>query len=144
MVMIYIAGPYRAPTELEVERNVRRAVALGQYAARRGYTPIVPHAMGRMGVYGPDDVPSTHELAIRCGTAVAREVTALWAIQRDDGTLSEGTALEVEAAQRRARIRQQTWDRWCVEAYIDGYPLRLWAGETGPDSSGHEAGLDAG
>jgi hypothetical protein len=44
---IYVAGPYRAATQLEVDRNIERAEHLGQLVSRMGGVPVIPHSMYR-------------------------------------------------------------------------------------------------
>lgn len=43
--LIYIAGPFRGPTPLEVRRNVEAARDLGLRVAEAGGYPIIPHTM---------------------------------------------------------------------------------------------------
>lgn len=43
--LIYIAGPFRAPTPYEVRLNVERARDLGLCVARLGGYPVIPHTM---------------------------------------------------------------------------------------------------
>ncbi|HRR83297.1 MAG TPA: DUF1937 family protein [Planctomycetota bacterium] len=58
-LVIYIAGPYRAPSAKEISENVRRAEAVGQEILRRGHVALCPHSM-------------THDWDI--GTGIADEV----------------------------------------------------------------------
>jgi hypothetical protein len=43
MKVVYIAGPYRAPSEYEVVQNIRRAEALALEVWRAGAAAICPH-----------------------------------------------------------------------------------------------------
>jgi len=43
--LIYIAGPFRGPTPLDVRRNVEAARDLGLCVAAAGGYPVVPHMM---------------------------------------------------------------------------------------------------
>ena len=61
MKLIYIAGPYRAPTRWEEERNVRAAEALGYAVAQIGHFPVIPHANTRP--YFSDAQPGAFWLA---------------------------------------------------------------------------------
>lgn len=45
MKLIYIAGPFRAPTAWGIAENVRAAERVGLDVARLGAFPIIPHAM---------------------------------------------------------------------------------------------------
>lgn len=58
-LVIYVAGPYRAPSAKEISENVRRAEAVGQEILRRGHVALCPHSM-------------THDWDI--GTGLADEV----------------------------------------------------------------------
>lgn len=128
--LAYIAGPYAAGTPAEVAVNVHRAVALGHLAALCGHAPVVPHAMGAMGVYGDPSERGgvSRALALRCGRDLAEAVGAaggaLWVIEHDGGSLSAGTAIELDAFRRgrdreigRAgmpseRVLRQGWAAW--------------------------------
>lgn len=44
MILVYIAGPFSAPTREGVEANILAANRLGVEVARRGYMPVIPHA----------------------------------------------------------------------------------------------------
>jgi hypothetical protein len=45
MKLLYIAGPFRGPTPLDVRRNVERARDLGLEVAKCGAYPVIPHTM---------------------------------------------------------------------------------------------------
>lgn len=45
MPLIYVAGPFRGPTPLDVRRNVEAARDLGLHVARCGAYPVIPHTM---------------------------------------------------------------------------------------------------
>lgn len=70
MKLIYIAGPYRAPTRWQEEQNVRVAEAIGYKVARLGAYPVIPHSNTRP--YFADAQPGefwldgTLELLRRC------------------------------------------------------------------------------
>ncbi len=42
--LIYVAGPFSAPTREGVEEHIARAVAVGIEVARLGAMPVIPHA----------------------------------------------------------------------------------------------------
>jgi hypothetical protein len=44
-LVIYIAGPYRAATQEDIDANVQRAAAVGQELLRRGHVVVCPHTM---------------------------------------------------------------------------------------------------
>lgn len=46
--VIYVAGPYRARTRWEIEKNIRRAEEFGfRLAEEFGVVPLIPHTMYR-------------------------------------------------------------------------------------------------
>lgn len=47
MKLVYIAGPFRAPTPWEIECNIREAEAAALEVARAGFVPVCPHTMYR-------------------------------------------------------------------------------------------------
>lgn len=58
-LVIYIAGPYRAPSAKQISENVRAAEAVGQELLRRGHVVICPHSMTHdwdIGTGIPDEV----------------------------------------------------------------------------------------
>ena len=104
-MLVYVAGPYAAPTVLEIAANVARAIEVCRVHAEADFTVISPHAHGWGGVYGTiiDDgsAAPSRARALANGLALAVLVAVnggkLVAISRDDGTLSPGTQAEVDA-----------------------------------------------
>ena len=47
MKLIYIAGPYRAKSPFEQNRNIAEAELMAQYYWKRGYAVICPHLNSR-------------------------------------------------------------------------------------------------
>lgn len=45
--VVYIAGPFRAPTPWDLEQNIRRAEEVALEVARAGAMPLCPHANTR-------------------------------------------------------------------------------------------------
>jgi len=45
--LVYIAGPYRAPTRFETEANIHAAESYGIEVAKMGAYPVIPHANTR-------------------------------------------------------------------------------------------------
>ena len=43
-LLIYVAGPYRAPTAWQREQNIHRARVWGMALAKAGAYPVIPHA----------------------------------------------------------------------------------------------------
>jgi hypothetical protein len=139
--VVYVAGPYAAATPAEVAVNVDRAIAVGRLAVLRRRAPIVPHAQGWLGVFGAADEsePGVRQAALRSAAAVARTVGEVlgefWAIEREDGTLSDGTAHELEAYVRGAEsfgvshrraldgVIRRAWWRWAADLEAEGIGL---------------------
>lgn len=72
--LAYVAGPYRAPTRYQVERNIRAAEDMGYRIALLGAYPVIPHSNTR-GYFedaGPAELwlGGTLELMRRCDAAV--------------------------------------------------------------------------
>lgn len=44
MLIIYVAGPFRAPTAWGIAENIRAAERVGLMVARAGAMPLIPHA----------------------------------------------------------------------------------------------------
>jgi hypothetical protein len=126
---VYIAAPYGAGSESEIRRNVARAVALGRLAASLGLAPIVPHAIGWLGVHGTRDESDmgARVIAIESGCAIASLVGTggglLWLLARPDGTLSPGCMSERAAYWQSYRsmfgedppeslILRRRWEGW--------------------------------
>ena len=91
--VVYIAGPFRAPSAWEIEQNIRRAEALALEVWRAGITAICPHTNTRFyqGA-APDEVWLEGDLEIlrRCDAVL---LTEGW----DE---SAGTLAEVAEAKR--------------------------------------------
>ena len=43
--IVFVAGPYSAPTKAGVEANIERAIEIGRRLFEKGYYPIVPHLL---------------------------------------------------------------------------------------------------
>jgi hypothetical protein len=52
--IIYVAGPYRAPTEAQVQANIEKARDAAQELWRKGYAVICPHMNSAHMGYGND------------------------------------------------------------------------------------------
>jgi hypothetical protein len=93
VLIIYIAGPFRAATHWQIKRNILRAEELGILVAEAGAMPFIPHAnTGSFhGLLSEDFwLDGTLELLRRCdGVALVRG----W-------ELSMGATAERQEAQR--------------------------------------------
>lgn len=87
MKLIYIIGPYSAPTPWQVEQNVRWAEELAMSVARSGAMPVCPHTNTRF-FHGTLDeefwYAGTMEMLRRCDAVI--EVTLH---RRSKGVLAE-------------------------------------------------------
>jgi nucleoside 2-deoxyribosyltransferase len=87
MKLVYIAGPYRAPTTWGVDQNIHRAREIGAIVAGLGAYPIIPHSNTAHMDGAADDVlwlAGTLELMRRCDAVV---VAPRW--ERSTGTRAE-------------------------------------------------------
>lgn len=91
MRVIYVAGPFRAPTPEGIEANIRNAEELGKRVAKLGVSTIIPHANTR-NFHGEFDedfmLESTLALAMLCDAMI---LVPKW-------ELSQGTRGEIRAA----------------------------------------------
>jgi hypothetical protein len=107
---VYIAGPFTG----EPVRNTTRACELARHAVSLGYAPFVPHALGFLGVYLPEE--DMYERAMDCCLSLLHHLAEadgaeLWVILRDDGSPSPGVARELEAWDG-AEPTRRTWAEW--------------------------------
>lgn len=68
----YIAGPYRGPTQRDIENNVDRICRLAGDVAALGIAPVVPHAIGWMvsGGFAAPNPELTDEFWLRATEAM--------------------------------------------------------------------------
>lgn len=73
MKLIYIAGPFSAENDIEIEANIIRAERLGEAVRQAGAFPVIPHANGRafkhLGTY-TYWIEGTLELMKRCDAVI--------------------------------------------------------------------------
>jgi hypothetical protein len=43
--LVFVTGPYSAPTKAGIEANIREAIEIGRRLFQKGYYPIVPHLL---------------------------------------------------------------------------------------------------
>jgi len=72
MILVYVAGPYRAKTAWEIECNIHRARSVGVEVARLGMMPVIPHANTAHFDVAPDEfwLEGTLELMRRCDALI--------------------------------------------------------------------------
>jgi hypothetical protein len=136
--VIYIAGAFNAPTPEEREANVEAAKAAGLPVAALGAMPFIPHA-NTGHYYGA--LPESFwkrgclELVARCD--------ALYVYNEQHVRTSDGTAAEVEAANRLRRpvfSDLATLAEWLAQTSgLDGPPRRFerWMHNPGGGYSFH-------
>ena len=128
MKLVYVAGPYRAPTVWGVEKNVQAA----QHAAAHvltvpGLYPVVPHLNTRhMDGHAPDEVflAGTMEMLRRCDAVL---VLGTW-------TDSAGAKAEVEEA---VRLGLPVLYAWGDESWSAG-----WLADLAKMPAGYRVGDD--
>lgn len=108
IVRVYIAGPFAGPSPTVRAWNVARASLLGRLALECGHAPVVVHPSIAAGAYDAD--PAQRERGLRAALEVMRGCDALWALLRDDGTMSSGTAKEWREFDGKAE--GLTWAGW--------------------------------
>ena len=110
MKVVYIAGPYRAPTAWGIAQNVRAAEEVGLECALLGAMPLIPHTISAH-MHGELDeqfwIEGTLELLRRCDAVV---LVPGW-------TGSEGTRGEIAEATRLALPVLRPSE---LEAWLDG------------------------
>lgn len=93
LIVVYVAGPYRAITVWQVECNIHRAREVGIEVARAGFMPLVPHA----NTAHYDGIQSD-EFWLRGTMELLRRADAVMLVP--GWVKSEGTRLEIEEANR--------------------------------------------
>jgi nucleoside 2-deoxyribosyltransferase len=89
--VIYIAGPFRAPTAWQIEQNVRHAETLALEVWRRGAAALCPHTNSRF-YHGE----GSDEIFLEGGLELLRRSDAL--ILVDHWQHSAGTKAEIDLA----------------------------------------------
>lgn len=112
--LAYIAGPFNEPSETIRAWHVSRARLLARLALATGYAPIVVHGEIEAGTYGDDSDPEQRARGMAASAAICRGVLStpeavLWALLRDDGSMSAGTLAEWALASDGT---QTTWNGW--------------------------------
>lgn len=159
--IVYIIAPFAACDGRTEQQNVIRAVALGSLALSRGCIPFVPHvAISCPALSLPDADRIARETGLDLVSALGRLAEEApdvlghaWIIERDDGTLSPGSALEVERG--RFKVQRRTWADWrpffeaddlmaLYDAATKGEPFARWPGDPVqlPDEAGRFFAID--
>jgi len=111
VIVVYVAGAYKAPTSWQREQNVRRAENAALEIAKLGASPLCPHTNTRFfeGECTPEFwYEATMELLRRCD--------AIFVIG-SDWQQSEGTVREVEEA---TRLKKPVFfSLWALEQWVN-------------------------
>lgn len=91
--VVYVAGPFRAPTPWEVESNIRVAEGVGLDVIRAGACAVIPHTM-----YRYFDKTITDGFALRASATMLSRCDAVMLCPRWRD--SEGTLDEITEAKR--------------------------------------------
>ena len=89
--VVYVAGPFRAKTQWEIEQNVRRAEKASLRLWKAGYVVICPHTMTR---YYQNELPD--RVWLDGGLELLRRADAIYLL--DGWTFSEGSLEEYNLA----------------------------------------------
>ncbi len=88
--IIFVTGPYSAPTDEGVERNIQRAIEMGRRVFRKGYFALVPHLLVR-DFYVPKDTsgPFSYEALMQFTLAMVPKCDALLLYDHSPGAARE-------------------------------------------------------
>ena len=89
--VVYVAGPYRADTEEEINANIREACSIGAELRKAGYTVIIPHIESYM-----FEDALTEEEWLEHGISLLKRANAVYDFR--NGRKSTGTEDEVTVA----------------------------------------------
>lgn len=112
--LAYIAAPLNDASPTIVAWHVARARLLARLAMACNLSPVVVHGEIEAGTYGDDADPEQRARGMAASAAICRGVLAtpgavLWALLRDDGSMSAGTLAEWALASDGT---QTTWNGW--------------------------------
>jgi hypothetical protein len=96
--LAYVAAPFAARTNVDINRNVERALTICRWALSQGYAPICIHPTVQRGGYGFDGDPVAREKGLTAACALAAWVGStdgvLLMLETDPSTVSAGVARE--------------------------------------------------
>lgn len=93
---IYIAGPYTAPTEIEIMENVGNAIGAGIAVFKKGHTPFIPHLSHYVDQFAKAmDVPMEYQDYMDWDNVWLRECDGILILAE-----SPGVRVEIEVARR--------------------------------------------
>jgi hypothetical protein len=84
--VVFVTGPYSAPTRAGVEANIRKAVEIGRKLFQKGYYPIVPHLLVKE-YYEPERNSATfgYEPLMKYTIAIAQKCDILLRYESSPG-----------------------------------------------------------
>ena len=128
--IVYIAAPFGASSQTERVWNTQRAELLCLLAQRSGYAPICVHSGILRGAYGDDDNPADRAAGLETDVRLLDVCDEMWVLLRDDGSMSDGVAVEVKAygapSEKQHMMDGRTWDDWGGDMISQGLAER-WA-----------------
>ncbi len=113
MPVVYVAGPFRAPTAWKRERNIREAEMLAFHVAECGAMPLCPHTNTRNFDGELTDefwLNGTLELLRRCDAAI---FTVRW--EESAGARAEHSFCEENGIRTFHNYCSQVFTRWIAE-----------------------------
>lgn len=112
MKLIYVAGPYTAPTHYQVTQNIRAAEEVAVELWRRGFAVICPHKNTAM----LDGAVEDGEKWLQGGLEMLRRCDAVVVVEGWEG--SEGTKREIEEA-RALGMRVYYWPTTVIPENVE-------------------------
>ena len=148
--LCYVAAPFSDASPTIRAWHVARAVLLARLAMACGLAPVEPHTSIAAGVYGDDSNPEQRAR----GMVATRQIAALvmsgggkmWALLRDDYSMSDGVRDEVQIADDRgiSRARRAPWAEWrTIAAQSAPHLLPAWDRLAVRPDAGHRASAHA-
>ena len=97
MLRVFVCSPLRDPDPVKMFDNIERAKEYCLEVARQGFAPFAPHVFCTQFLDELD--PQGRELGISIGLSWLLRADSLWYWPRDDGSISDGMALEIRFAE---------------------------------------------
>jgi hypothetical protein len=84
--LVFVTGPYSAPTETGIQANIRKAIEIGRVLFEKGYYPIVPHVLVKE-YYKPEAESAIfgYEPLLKYTMAIARKCDILLLYESSPG-----------------------------------------------------------
>jgi len=115
--LVYVAGPFTAPTAWEIERNVRAVEDVGALIVKAGAYPVMPHANTRY-FHGTASAEffylGTMSLLIACHGAIFRDGWRGSAGARREHERAVSLSMPVYLEDERERLTLFEWVSECV------------------------------